>query len=349
MTAVPLFQSVFVDLTRTGQRVVESYNTTEILVSAGTVSDTSLAAAGFPVRGEAHPSNANIVVTEVRASRASPTTTRLDFIYERPENDIFPQNDDQLGLADVSFSALPVRSTATVPGIIGSPLSTQTVELGENNEPTTEPPTLIGKSAAGFARENDTLDVQAHRITFTVSGLASQLGLSNTFGNVGNIPAITSLTDRVHLIGSVALLFNGVDVSWTGNRPEGRVYTISYDWTYEPGKRPETPDGFVQDPQVGPQGSTIAIVNAIGSFPPDANGDAFYGVASPSVEPPPSLAGRGHVLGNGARYTVVPYCDTRTRTDGSGDFAVPFYVSVPRYTEVDTDAEWQNFPGIGAP
>lgn len=349
MTAIPLFQSVFVELTRTGQRVIESFDTTEIPVSAGTVNDATLLAAGFPVRGEPHPSNANIVVTDVRASRKSPTTTTLEYIYERPENDIFPQSNDQLGLADVSFAALPVRSTANVPGIIGSPLLTNTVELDDNNEPTTTPPTLIGKQAAGFSRENDTLDIQSHRITFTVSGLASQLGLNNSFGNVGNIPAITSLTDRVHLIGAVALLFNGVDVSWTGNRPEGRVYTISYDWIYEPGKRPELPDGFVQDPDVGPSGTTIPIRNAVGVFPPDANGDAFFGVATPSVKAPASLAGRGHVLGGNARYAVVPYCDTRTRTDASGDFAVPFYVAVPRYTAVDANSEWQNFPGIGAP
>lgn len=347
----PLFRSVFHELTRSGLRRSESYSTTAINPNdVDSATDAVLEAAGFPKRGDPHPGNPSIVVTEVRISRESPNTARLDYIYDRPENDIFPQNTDELGFAETAFSAIPFGPSAKLATAFASPVNAETIEIDPStNEPTTDPPTIINRALPTFQRADDTLVLRAHRIAFTVTGTASQLGIGGEFGDVGLVPVLTQLTDTIHTIGAFALLFNGVDLAWTGNRPEGRVYTINYEWTYEPGQLTVLPDGWSQDPEVGPSGQFITITNAIGRFSTDADGNKFFGVATPSVPAPSSIAGRGHVLGGVARYAVPPYCDTSSNVDASGDFAVPFFEAIPRYVRVDANEEWRNFPGIGAP
>lgn len=347
----PLFRSVFHELTRSGVRRAESYSTTAINPNdVDSASDAVLEAAGFPKRGDPHPGNPNIVVTEVRISRESPATARLDYIYDRPENDIFPQNTDELGFADVAFSAIPFGPTALIATAFVSPVNTKTVELDpDTNLPTTDPPTIINTVLPTFERQTDTLVLRAHRITFTVTGTAGQLGIGGEFGDVGLVPVLTQLTDTIHTIGLFALLFNGVDLSWTGNRPDGRVYTINYEWTYEPGQLTVLPDGWSQDPEIGPVGGLIPILGSIGRISTDSDGNKLYGVATPSVSVPPDIAGRGHIQGGGVRYAAPPYCDARSNVDASGDFAVPFFESIPRYVRVDANEEWRNFPGIGVP
>jgi len=346
MTALPLFQSIAQALTPNGLTRTERFPATIDAYDGNALSQASLAGQNLPYYGDPHPTNPLIVVNQIGIAPQGPGRSILSFTYGPPQLASGSQDVSQLDLADTTFEVSPATELARFSGIRGSKASTETVEIGQDGNPTNN---TIGVAAASFEEVPIELEHDTARISLIVSGTATALGVDNTFGSVGAVPNIVNLSRTIHVIGGAALLFRGMDVGWTRNGPEGRIYTIRYEWRYESGVANTTankPEDWTNDPGVGPSTGQWPITNSIGYFPVDGNGDAYAGIALPDVLALPGLRNVGHISAS-QRYAVPPYCDPVIEPDPSADFPMPRYgVKSRGFEQVDTQNTWQQFPGV---
>lgn len=348
MTSLPLFQSVAQALTPNALNRTEAYRVPGLDAYAGdALSADTFASFNLPYFGDPHPNNPNILVTNIGLAPSGPGASVVSLTYGPPNQASGSQDITDLPLTDVSFDVRTTSLVADVPVITGAPVRTDTQEVDSGGQPTGN---TIGVARPGFESNIKRVAFDGAEIRLTVTGTASQIGVSNEFGSIGAVPAIVGLARTLHNIGGVALLFRGLDVRWTRSESGQRVYTLDYGWSYEAGIRntpASLPEGWTADPGVGPASGQEPILNAIGEFEPDANGDQLYGVATPDVPPPPSSRGFGHIGGATTRYTQPPYASVETYGRPGGDFGVPKFIARPQYDQVDAANNWQNFPGVG--
>lgn len=340
----PLFGSVAQDLSPETLRRTESYDVVGLSSYAGTALAQDLDGLGFPTFGTPHPTNPLIVVTNISARQLTPNTARVTYTYAPAREASRPNVPTDLSIADVSFEVQPATETVDVPAIIGEPLRTDTQEVDAQGQPTGQ---TVGVAAPGFSVQQQPLMYDTARILFTVVGTATELALNNAFGSIGVVPGIVGSSRTIHVIGNLALLFRGVNLRWTRTEDGERLFTLDYEWRYERGLENTSaniPDGWFEDPGVGPSTGQWPIFNARGSFEDDGNGDALYGMALPNVQAPVALRGVGHI--SAGLFTKPPYCDVRVLgTPGDGTFAVPKFISTPQYNAISPTA-WQSFPGV---
>jgi hypothetical protein len=341
MTATPLYGSILQALTRGSLTITEEFYRDNVDPrSSGALSQSTLLALGLPFFGDPHPENPNLIVSGVAVQRYGVTGAKYAYQYSPPEFAQQSSAAERQRVGTVSLDITTDREDVDVPLVVFSPEMATITNGDEQVEIAVAP---------SWAVSDRSFLYRAARITYTVNGPASDFGFSNDFGDVGITPDVLAQEGTIHTIGTMALLFLGVDVSWNTTSGEDRIYTFRYDWQYEEGlEAAETayPDGWAAEPAFGTFdygfGSVVSGYGKIDENPDD--GSRLYGVALPYVQAPQPLRGVGHI-GSG-RYLIVPYCRMIVPTTASSGIPSPEFVPNPMYTRIDPNV-WQSFPGVG--
>jgi len=245
--------------------------------------------------------------------------------------------------AEVSFEIFPESAEVEIPSAVLFPVSTETVEVGEDGLPT-EPPTMIGSPGADIEEGGRVFNSTRARVIYTVTGTAASLGIPVGF-NFGTIPGMLLQTDTIHVIGVTPLLFrigSVRQVTRTDGDPGASRYSISYEWTADLGVLWATPQApYAVDPEIGKAGELFPVPDTIGAVEADTDGNVFSGVFLPHIEVPGDLLA---IVGP-TRFISPPFCTIERGAKQDQGIPYPTFIANPQYKRVAPD-DWQNLPGV---